>query len=171
MTFSISQPLKVHLAYMKDAFCLSYQDMILVTRQMYHYFISPNQYYKQYAEDIFDPIGLDFNNPKDACMIKIYELGMMACSCYFFSEVKNQKTSIHDQLETMSIKDVIKTFYSDSHFALNMIHEFLNIEAFPQTILDQTQEKLKQNGKSKVLEKLYPPYLIDVSIHGYQKIK
>lgn len=176
MISSITPYLKKHLGAMESSFYFCYQNIDMITKQLHHYFLSSEHYYQQYENHLFEEIGLNFSNPKHAFLIKSYEIGLIASSFYLISNINYQNLSqteqnIHDQLETMNMKQAIETFYQDPTFAKTMLRFFVYCDFFSPDEIKQMHNQIEKQDKSKVLMHLYPPVCIDLITEDYQKKK
>lgn len=169
---SLTEPIMKHLSTMEQEFYFAYQDLDLVSKQMYHYFISPFAYYQQY-DHCFSHFGIAVANQQDELFIKCYEIGLMASTFYLLYH-KNPKHTYErircDQLEKMNMVDAVQTFYQDPIFAKDMILSFVKSDFFSEDEIEQKKQSV--NSKTtRTLTQLYPLYPMDRSIREYNKIK
>lgn len=174
MISSITKPLTEHLLYLKDEFYLSYQNLELVTNQIYHYFCSPYQFYQQYKNPCFEEFQFTIENSKDEVFMKTLEIGLIASTFYIMFQDSPSQTLEKkrcNQLESLNLKSVIIKFFEEDQFAKDLILGFIQSDFYTEDEMNQKKDRIKQNGKDKVLRSLYPLEPIDQAIYQYQKKK
>lgn len=174
MFSSITEYIKEHLDSMYNYFYFSYQNIDLVTNQIYHYFTSPSKYYEQFNLPFFKDISLD--NNKTSSLIKLFEISFISSIFYCVSDYNESYLSlneknIHDQLEIMTLKQVIEHFYDNPIFAKEMIKVFIQSNIYSKEEIDLRQQRVIHKGKGKILANLYYPIITDLVIDGYYKTK
>lgn len=171
---SITEPLKEHLFNMKDEFYFAYHNNELVSKQIYHYFCSPYQYYKQYGNHSLDQFQISIEDINDEIVLKSLEIGLITSTFYLmFQDAPNFSREKYrcNQLEKLNIAKVIQLFYQNPSFAKDMILGFVQSDFYDKDEFDQKREIIKQSGKEHVLFSLYPMDPLDQAIYEYNKNK
>lgn len=171
---AITEPLKEHLFSLKNEFYFAYNDMEMVSHQIYHYFYNSNKYYRQYSKDIFDKFGISINTVEDEIFIKTHEIGIISSMFYLLYHdfpKDSYERKLCEQLENMNILKVITTFYQDSVFAQDLILGFIQSDFYSKEELNDKRNKLINSNKGRNIFFIYPCYLLDEISIEHQKKK